>query len=793
VRNWIEPGPEVVARMALASEPDAATVACYTLTRGAERAWTAINDQLTQTRGDLFWIGGEAGSGKTHFLNYAVALSNRAAASDTASGRYLTVIASASARANAGAVEQQLLDQLALQLAGDSRGASLWRRVSGAEGLTIAFDYAKRQGVKGVTAAVDLGERDGREAVAQIRMLRTVARELKQLRLIVIAAGRAAECGNARSFVVAPEDNEKLAVICGRARRLNESAWPQAAALYHSLEAGSWEPRHIYPLHPAAAEGLKALSCNGGGIGAGAALLREAIVLWDAAKRHDRLLTPAELLRSPIARRELERYLGEAGRGSFAIAHRTAANLSPSLNGAAAGAMVDTMALHHVSGAIAGLSASALAGRLPAEAVVTVEEAERLAKELAAQSKGVIRYEGGHGHFNPHGVGTPATSAFNTALSLARCFDSSLAAVSEAGELRLIAQRLEEALARALERCQRNREVLTAALQEGSTALSSEQRQAFEAYNDLAESGVEALIELAGDPARREVALKLVADYEAMAVAAMAAPRLRTMREYLEGSGLASSFDGNPGPGRAIGAVETECQLLKAAVAPAALFNAARNLEALEARFHRFKWSYIQLYREAHAGWRREMEQLAGFAGDARLYRDALERLNRIAGLGEPIAQELGPRMEKIAGELGGCDAAELMVLEVHPRCAQCDFVIGAVSPRADLLELFEQVKRALSAKLAQLSQSAIARLIEAHDRKGRLEGFLKITQAAQTDALVRVLDDKLAAYLAELLNENQRARAVNEPGVQGLAAAPVRRASRFGLAKNLPGSSTRR
>jgi hypothetical protein len=75
--NWIEPGPEVAARMALASEPDAATVACYTLTRGAERAWGAINYQLTQARGDLFWIGGEAGSGKTHFLNYAVALSNR--------------------------------------------------------------------------------------------------------------------------------------------------------------------------------------------------------------------------------------------------------------------------------------------------------------------------------------------------------------------------------------------------------------------------------------------------------------------------------------------------------------------------------------------------------------------------------------------------------------------------------------------------------------------------------------------------------------------------------------------
>jgi len=48
-----------------------------------------------------------------------------------------------------------------------------------------------------------------------------------------------------------------------------------------------------------------------------------------------------------------------------------------------------------------------------------------------------------------------------------------------------------------------------------------------------------------------------------------------------------------------------------------------------------------------------------------------------------------------------------------------------------------------------------IARLIREHDRDNRLEGFLKITQAAQTDALVRVLDEKLARYLAQVLDDN--------------------------------------
>ena len=57
--------------------------------------------------------------------------------------------------------------------------------------------------------------------------------------------------------------------------------------------------------------------------------------------------------------------------------------------------------------------------------------------------------------------------------------------------------------------------------------------------------------------------------------------------------------------------------------------------------------------------------------------------------------------------------------------------------------------------KLAALSKSAIARIIREHDHARRLEGFLKITQAAQSDALVRVLDDDLARYLARLLEEN--------------------------------------
>lgn len=790
-RNWIELGPHIAARMALVSEPAAATIACYTLTRGAERAWSAINAQLTQPRGELFWIGGAAGTGKTHFLNYAVALSNRAAASDTASGRYLTVIADA-ARVSARELDRQILEQLALQLVGDSRGSSLWRRVEGVDGLRIAFDYARRQGVKGVTAAIDLGEQEPGAVTAQIKTLATAAGEFKHLRLIVLAAGRAAACEGARSFVVAPDEDEVLTVICGRARFFNDSAWPKATTLYRNLDLGRWEARQIYPLHPAAADGLKRLTAEGGGLASGAALLREAIELWDLAKRHDRLLMPAELMRSMAAQQALEKRLGDAGRTGLALARRVAAGV-PETRRTAARALVDTLALHHLSDS-AGVELADLLARLPPDAVIAAEEGQRLVAELAARAQGMIRYEAGRVHFNPLAAGTAELTAFNRALSLAQWFDSSLTAAMEVGELELKAQRLEEALADALERCHRNRELLAVALKEGNGGLSGEQQRTFEAYGELAESGTEALIGIAADSARRDAALKVVADYEAMAAVALAAPRLRAMTGYLEATGLAASFDADPAKDRAIASLETECQLLKAAVAPAALLNGARNLDALEARFHQFKWNYSQLYREAHQVWCREMKQLAGLAEEARLHIGALYRLNGITALGEPAGPDLRSHMEAAVGRIRDCDPDAVMVLEVGPRCTRCDFFIGAISPKSELQELLEQTRRGLNAKLARLSQSAIARLIEENDQNGKLEGFLRIIQAAQTEALVRVLDDKLAAYLAELLNENYAGSVVNGSAPKSPTARSVQspRIERLGVAKNPPGSSRR-
>ncbi len=75
-------------------------------------------------------------------------------------------------------------------------------------------------------------------------------------------------------------------------------------------------------------------------------------------------------------------------------------------------------------------------------------------------------------------------------------------------------------------------------------------------------------------------------------------------------------------------------------------------------------------------------------------------------------------------------------------------------TPAPALAELLEKTRRALREKFTALSRGAIARLIRKYDRAHRLDGFLKITQAAQTEALAAVLDDQLTAYLTRLLKE---------------------------------------
>jgi len=787
-REFVEIGPEVAERMALAEEPDAATVASYVLTRGASRAWQAINGQLAGTQGALFWIAGPAGAGKTHFLNYVLALSARAGALSAETARYLTLPIEVAGRITTTEIDRRILDLVAIALAGENHAPALWRQMRGAEALTIALDSARRQGVKGITIALDLGLNETAPAIEILSALAQIARAFRNLRLIVVAAGRGDAPQAARAFEVIPESDEEIAVAVGRARRLDDSALRTVAGLYRNIDDDSWEPRAIYPLQPAAASALRSLCAPNGGVGVLAAAVREVIEPWYGDRAFNRLITPAALMRSAVVRRAVDARLGEAGRAARRIAGAAAEAAASEESRANLHALVDTLVLNHLSGASAMLPLDEIRARLGAAGGDNARAAgsglvESLSA-LAARTRGVIVYDAQvlAAGFNPRGAGAPEVGAFNAALALVRRFDSSLTAAQEMPELKAKLKRLADAMASALEGAYRNRETLASAMREGNATLSPAQQQAFADFIELAETGPDALVELGADPARRESAIAAIAAYEALAIVAGAVPRLGLMRDYLQATKLSSANDDDPGRNRNLVALETECQLLAVAVNPAVLAGAGRNLDALEARFQKFKWTYVQHYRSAHDQWRLEMERLAPIAGDVRRHLEALRRLNAIAALGAAEGAEVAARMAALDCSLLRCDLESALAPEVTPCCPRCGYTLGTLSPREELNDLFDRARRALQLKLAALSQSAISQLTRQHDLNHRLEGFLKIIQAAQTDALIRVLDDKLARYLARLLDEELAAdtTAAATPGravVQTLRAPRLRRA----------------
>ncbi len=752
-------GVEAPDRIALDGPAREELIGCYVLTRGASAAWEAINSQIVSPFGALFWIHGPRGAGKTHFLTYAMALAERAGAIVADSGRHLALKLDLDGGLAPAAIDRKILELIAHELAGDNRGAALWRRMAGAEALAIAIDSARRQGVRGITLAIDFGGDDAGPAHGTLAALAELAKSSRALRLIAIAAGRGEPPLAARGFEVAPGPSEEMRVAIGRARRLEDAGARAAETLYRKANLGVFAPSDLYPFHPAAAELIAALRDPAHGVAGLARMARAALEAWMERRDALRPIAPAELMALPAIERAARERLGEAGRAAVQIAESAAGGLGR--DDRTLRMAVKTLVANHLAADGAALEINELRSRLPREFNADERGAENMTlaesmAALASRSRGAIVYDAARraASFDPRGAGAPEVAAFNAALPLIRRFDSTLGEARDKSELESRVIRLEEAIASALEGAHRNRDLLAAAMRGANARMSDDHRAAFERFIELAESGAAGIVAAGADDVRRQGALGAIAAYEKLALIASAAPRLRMMRQYLEATRMHAGLGDDPSRDRALALLETECQLLAIAVNPAVLAGAGRSLDTLEARFQKFKWTYVQHYRVAHEQWRIEMDRLAPLLDDVRRRLEALRRLNAIASLGPAEGAALAALLAPLEERVRRCDGAEQLAPETAPCCLRCDFALGANSPREELADLFDRLGRALQSKLAALSRDAIYRLIRAHDHNHRLEGFLKIIQAAQTDALVRVLDEKLARYLARLIDD---------------------------------------
>src|SRR5277367_4780472 len=216
-RRWFELEPPAPERLELETSPRIATVASYVFTRAAERSWQVLNQHLEEPHGSVFWIGGPPGCGKTHFLDYVIALQRRAGALDAQNMRRLVCGLELAGRVRAAELELYLLSVLAEQIGGDPRASGdLFRQMRGAAALNVGLEAARRTGIRAITVAIDFGASRCEQITDFFAMLAQVAASFRQVKFTAIAAGRAMAPQDAQPLMVAPRDDVEVTSIAIR-------------------------------------------------------------------------------------------------------------------------------------------------------------------------------------------------------------------------------------------------------------------------------------------------------------------------------------------------------------------------------------------------------------------------------------------------------------------------------------------------------------------------------------------------------------------------------------------------
>ncbi|MGC2445023.1 hypothetical protein, partial [Candidatus Binatus sp.] len=374
-RRWFEIEPPAVERLELQTSPRVSTVASYVFTRAAERSWEVLNQHLAEPHGGVFWIRGPAGCGKTHFLDYVIALQRRAGALDAQNARRLVCGLELAGRITGAEVEMFLLSVLAEQIGGDRRSGDLFRQMRGAAALNVALETASRTGIRAVTVAIDFATSDCEASADFFAMLAQVAAGFRQVKFTVIAASRAMAPDATRPLLVAPHDpNEETTIAVRRARRLLEDAELDATRAYAGIDTAGLAPDAIFPFHPTALKALRTIANRPSPDGARAdraaivslsRLAREVLASSSGdGEMRACLLYPPDLTINAEISKLLAHLLPEAGRAAWKIARDSIAGLDPYEKDLAR-EIVDSLMVENVCGATAALPIEELKSLLP--------------------------------------------------------------------------------------------------------------------------------------------------------------------------------------------------------------------------------------------------------------------------------------------------------------------------------------------------------------------------------------------------------------------------------------------
>jgi hypothetical protein len=228
---------------------------------------------------------------------------------------------------------------------------------------------------------------------------------------------------------------------------------------------------------------------------------------------------------------------------------------------------------------------------------------------------------------------------------------------------------------------------------------------------------------------------------------ATATLNLMRTHAYLSGAVMPAALDAR--------LAEEQTALLHSATFEA-LWLSPESLPSTLAAIDAWRAAYGPLYVAGHAEHVRHMAVLVSDVEAAHWQVDALEKLNRLHRLGEPVAPAALLRFHDIASTIVcGHDAGSLEpVIAQAPVCDVCGFKLGDRGPIDGLNAALVDIERGLGTQRERLARKVLRRLAA---RSGstpgdRLRIFIDAVENDNLPALARVLDDGMIDFLEDVL-----------------------------------------
>jgi hypothetical protein len=163
----------------------------------------------------------------------------------------------------------------------------------------------------------------------------------------------------------------------------------------------------------------------------------------------------------------------------------------------------------------------------------------------------------------------------------------------------------------------------------------------------------------------------------------------------------------------------------------------------------RLKDDFRVAYEAHHADYHRRAQDLGKMLQALGLQIAAIERLNRISELGEPVAPGLPGEFESAAAAVKTCPSPTPSDLSVAPVCARCALTLTDEMPDG------ETITRKADATMAEhghrLELAASGRVLR-QDDKPSLALFLELVQAGDAAKIANVLDDEVFEFLRDFV-----------------------------------------